>query len=133
MGFRVVVLTNQSVVGKGIIDERRLKEIHMVLFKQVEEAGGRIDRIYFCPHRPEDDCFCRKPKTGLFNKAASDLGINLIATYYIGDKESDIIAARSAGCMAAFGGEENTVPAVTPDIVARGLSEAVEKILITEQ
>ena len=131
-GFRVVVLTNQSPVARGIFNEENLKDIHDALFKRVEEAGGRIDRIYFCPHKPEDNCFCRKPKPGLFVKSKKDLGINLEETFYVGDEETDILAARAAGCKAAFVGKATGL-AATPDIFAENLYEAVVKILGMEK
>ena len=131
-GIRVVVLTNQSPVARGIIDEQQLKEIHKALFQRVEEAGGRIDRIYFCPHKPEDNCLCRKPKPGLFIKSKEDLGIDLKQTFYVGDEETDILAARAAGCKAAFVGKATGL-AATPDILAENLYDAVVKILGMER
>jgi len=131
-GFTVVVLTNQSPVARGIITEEKLKEIHEALFERVEEAHGRIDRIYFCPHKPEDDCPCRKPKPGPFIKCKEDLGINLEETFYVGNEETDIMAARAAGSKAAFIGKEVSL-ATRPDIVAENLYEAVVKILGIEK
>lgn len=131
-GFRVVVLTNQSPVARGIFNEEKLKEIHDALFERVEEAGARIDRIYFCPHKPEDNCICRKPKTGLFIRSKQDLGINLEETFYVGDEETDILAARAAGCKAAFVGKATGL-AATPDILAENLYEAVVKLLGMER
>jgi D-sedoheptulose 7-phosphate isomerase len=131
-GFRVVVLTNQSPVARGIFNEGKLKEIHDALFERVEEAGGRIDRIYFCPHKPEDNCLCRKPKPGLFIKCKEDLDINLEETFYVGDEETDILAARAAGCKAVFVGKATGL-AATPDILAENLHDAVVKILGMER
>jgi D-glycero-D-manno-heptose 1,7-bisphosphate phosphatase len=126
--YRVVVLTNQSPVGRGIIDEGKLREIHEALFKIVEDTGGRIDRFYFCPHKPTDNCPCRKPKPGLFFKSKHDLGIMLEKTYYVGDKDTDILAAQAAGCKSAFVGSDAAMGRKA-DIIANNLFEAVVKIL----
>lgn len=131
-GFRAVVLTNQSPLAKAIISEEKLKEIHDALFERVERAHGRIDRIYFCPHKPEDNCPCRKPKPGLFIKAKDDLGIKLEETFYVGNDETDIMAARAAGCKAAFVGKQVSFSA-RPDIAAENFYEAVVKILTLQR
>jgi D-glycero-D-manno-heptose 1,7-bisphosphate phosphatase len=68
------------------------------MIAQIEAAGGRVDGVWFCPHAPEDGCRCRKPQPGLLQQAARVLGLDLSRSYFIGDAESDVEAARAAGC-----------------------------------
>lgn len=96
--FLVVVLTNQSAVGRGLMTMEAVEEINRRMCGEVAAAGGRIDAVYCCPHLSEDGCSCRKPLPGLFLQAANDWGIELDASYCIGDKVSDMEAGRSAGC-----------------------------------
>ena len=97
MNFKVVIISNQSAVSRGLITIEKLLEIHEFLKKELLQNNAKIDGIYFCPHRPDDSCECRKPKPTLILKAAKDLGINLSESYMIGDRESDMIAAEKAG------------------------------------
>lgn len=105
--FKIVLITNQSGVARGLIREDKLLEIHNILKKLLADRGTRLDAIYYCPHHPEADladyrldCECRKPKPGLIFKAATDLKIELSESYMIGDKESDIEAGNRAGCKS---------------------------------
>lgn len=96
-GFRSVVISNQSGVARGLFSESTLAAIHAAMRAAVEQAGGKLAAIYYCPHRPEDDCDCRKPKPGLLRRAAAELGFALGGVPLIGDKESDMAAARAVG------------------------------------
>ena len=97
-GYTVVVASNQSGVGRGYFTLDTLAAIHGRLRREVEAAGGKIDGIFFCPHRPEDNCDCRKPKTGLFKQIAERYKVDLRGVPMIGDTARDIIAARAMGC-----------------------------------
>lgn len=113
-GFVIVVVTNQSVVGRGLVTMEDLDKIHDKLRSEMENRGCKIDAIYSCPHRPEQNCSCRKPEPGLFLKAAKDLKIDLASSWMIGDKEIDAEAARRAGCQSILlttnqGGLENAI------------------------
>jgi len=99
MGFGLVVITNQSGLARGFFDEVQLKRIHARLEQLLEREGVHLDGIYVCPHKPDDDCACRKPKLGLVRKAASELGFNLNDSIVIGDKACDIDMGRLAGAM----------------------------------
>ena len=103
-GFLVVVATNQSGVARGFLTERTLREIHDQLASILAREGARVDAFYYCPHHPSvgppeyrRDCPCRKPKPGLFLQAAKDLGIDLSASYGIGDSLRDAEAAKACG------------------------------------
>jgi histidinol-phosphate phosphatase family protein len=95
----IVIVTNQSVVGRGIIVRKTLDLIHERMIEEIVRAGGRIDGIFVCPHPPEAGCFCRKPEPGLLLNAAADLKIDLSKSILIGDSESDMIAARKIGVL----------------------------------
>ena len=104
-GLPVVVVTNQSGVARGYFPAGRVAEVHQRLDQLLAEEGARVDRYYFCPHHPEGtvpafrvECDCRKPRPGLVLRAACDLGIDLGASYLVGDKLSDLEAGAAAGC-----------------------------------
>jgi len=97
LGFVVIAITNQSAVGRGLISESELTVIHDYMISKIDERGGRIDAIYYCPHTPEDKCECRKPASGLFNKAASEFKIELKDCWFVGDNPTDQEAGERAG------------------------------------
>jgi histidinol-phosphate phosphatase family protein len=99
MGFDLVVLTNQSGVARGFFSEAILQEIHRRLEQLLAEAGVRLAGIYVCPHTPEDNCGCRKPKLGLMERAAKEVGFAAERSFVIGDKASDIEMGHSAGAI----------------------------------
>jgi D-glycero-D-manno-heptose 1,7-bisphosphate phosphatase len=96
-GYRLVVITNQSGVGRGLFPLERVHEMNARLYAMVEEAGARLEKIYFCPHAPEERCACRKPALGLLLQAASELIFDPALAVIIGDKESDMEFGRLAG------------------------------------
>ncbi len=96
-GYHVVIATNQSGIGRKLFDLDTLNAIHMKMKTQLSEFGGAIDAIFFCPHKPKDDCSCRKPKPGLYNDISERLRIPLNKVYCVGDKMTDIKAIQSAG------------------------------------
>ena len=97
-GYRVVVATNQSGVGRGYYDLEMLDCIHEKLMRELASVGGYIDEIFFCPHHPDAGCVCRKPKPGLLFRIQEKYQINLAETFFIGDLLPDIQAALAAGC-----------------------------------
>lgn len=101
-GFRIVVVTNQSGLGRGVLDIDALNRIHKEMHRQVVTAGGVIDAIFFCPHTPEDRCACRKPNPGLYLELAKRLGVSLTGVPAIGDRPSDIEAAKCAGAAPSL-------------------------------
>ena len=96
-GFTVVVASNQSGLARGLFDLKTLDAIHARMQAEVAKAGGRIDRIFYCPHGPEDGCDCRKPKAGLFTQISEHYQVALKGVPAIGDAGRDVAAAQSAG------------------------------------
>ncbi len=134
-GFGVVVITNQSGVARGLFSLDVLGQIHAKMQRAIEAHGGRLEGIYYCPHGPEDFCGCRKPKPGMFNQAAKDLGLNLAGIPAVGDSYRDLEAARSAGAspMLVQTGKGMRTLARYPDPnapVFSNLYEAVQHILL---
>jgi len=97
-GYRVVVISNQSGVGRGLLDLATLAKIHRKMTADIEAHGGRLAGIYYCPHTPDEGCDCRKPKAGLLYRMQSDMGLGSLENVpLIGDKESDLELARVVG------------------------------------
>jgi len=98
-GYNVVIATNQACISKRIINEEQLQAVHDHMSLLVQEAGGKIDHIAFCPHAPEEKCPCRKPETGLLDEIEERLGCSLKNSFFVGDKESDVLCAINYGCI----------------------------------
>jgi D-glycero-D-manno-heptose 1,7-bisphosphate phosphatase len=94
-GYRLIVVTNQSGIGRGYYREEDFQTLMRWMKERLLEEGVSIDAIYHCPHAPEEACSCRKPKSGMFEKALSEFDIDVSRSWMIGDKISDIQAARS--------------------------------------
>lgn len=133
--FRLVVITNQSGIARGIYNEEDLLAIHQELSRRLAQEGASVEAFYYCPHYPDGsvpaysvDCECRKPKPGMFRQASSDLGIPFSGSYMIGDTTRDVIAGLDAGAKGIILGEKRDG---CPDsaIVAGSLLEAAKFIL----
>ncbi len=129
-GYRLVVITNQSGVGRGMFPLERVHEMNARLTEMIEQAGARLDGIYFCPHAPEDHCTCRKPAPGLILRASSELGFDPGAAVMIGDKDSDIESGRRVGAMTVLiSAEKRTSRArIKADAVAADLVGAASAV-----
>jgi D-glycero-D-manno-heptose 1,7-bisphosphate phosphatase len=130
LGFRLVVITNQSGIARGFLSLATLEQIHERLRQMLKGAGVTLEGIYFCPHEPADECDCRKPKLGLMRQAAKELGFEMSKAIVIGDKDSDIEFGRRAGALTFRIGKPESRPASSakPDYVVEGLLEAAEII-----
>ena len=96
-GFKVVVITNQSGIARGLFDLETLSAIHAKMQRMLTDVGGKIEAIYFCPHGPQDECACRKPKAGLFEQFAADKQVDLNNLYSVGDSYRDLEASLAVG------------------------------------
>ena len=96
-GYRVVVITNQSGVARGLFTLEELHQIHSKMHQQLAEVGGNIEAVFFCPHSQKDECNCRKPRAGMFHDVANRLGMSLTGVPAIGDSLRDLQAALASG------------------------------------
>ncbi len=101
-GHQVVVATNQSGIARGLYDEKTLAAIHAKMQRMLAQVGGHLDGIFYCPHHPDDQCDCRKPKPGLMHQVASVLQTDFSDALMVGDAERDIDCAHAAGCPAVL-------------------------------
>ena len=129
-GYRLVVITNQSGVGRGLFPIERVYAMNARLERMVAEAGPRLEHIYFFPHAPDAGCDCRKPALKLMTRAAAELGFDPASAIVIGDKESDVEFGRRAGAVTMLIGkpEWRLVPSTTPDYVVENLQQAADII-----
>jgi histidinol-phosphate phosphatase family protein len=97
-GFKVIITTNQSGVARGYFSEETLGRIHEKMKAELASEGAHVDGIYYCPHHPDDNCECRKPKPALVFQAARDLDIDLKHSFVVGDLQKDIDLGKAAGC-----------------------------------
>jgi len=134
----VIVVTNQSGVGRGYFPEQLVRDVHDRMSAELLQCGARLDGVYYCPHVSSDECECRKPKTGMLEQAARELGLDLHKSFVVGDRHSDVEVAHCAGSRSilvrtGFGEGELAWRAKTwarqPEFVAADLPEAVEWIL----
>jgi histidinol-phosphate phosphatase family protein len=115
-GHRLLVVTNQSAIGRGLTSAAAVADIHDRLARAVALRGGRIDSFLVCPHRPDQRCPCRKPAPGLFRRAEARWAVDLTTAFMIGDHASDMEAARSAGARGILVLSGRTRAADAPDV-----------------
>ena len=134
----VIVVTNQSGVARDIFPESLVHQVHQKMIAELSAGGARVDAIYFCPHKTEDACECRKPNPGLLERAAGDHALDLSASWVVGDRYADLEMGYAAGArgilvMTGYGRGEyelhRTRWARQPDGLAENLTEAVRRIL----
>jgi D-glycero-D-manno-heptose 1,7-bisphosphate phosphatase len=97
LGYKVIIITNQSGIARGYYTEKDYQKLTQWMLRKFNEKNIKILDIFHCPHGPDSTCFCRKPKPGMFLEAKSKYNINMKKSWMIGDKETDILAANSAG------------------------------------
>lgn len=133
LGLGLVVITNQSGIGRGFFDETRLREVHEQMTSLLAKDGVVLDGIYFCPHSPSEKCDCRKPKTALVRRAEREIGFDAAEGFVIGDKECDIrlgkqVEATTLLVRTGYGRSTETDRALQPDSVVNNLEEAATVI-----
>jgi histidinol-phosphate phosphatase family protein len=133
LGLGLVVITNQSALGRGNLDQAGLEAVHQRLRSLLASEGIQLSGIYVCPHTPEDGCFCRKPRPGLLKSAARQLGVSPANSFVIGDKASDIECGRGVGATTilvrtGYGAQVAKEGTATPDYTVNGLVEAADVI-----
>jgi D-glycero-D-manno-heptose 1,7-bisphosphate phosphatase len=136
-GVRVFVITNQAIINRGLVSPDSVDFLNRRMVQEIEKHGGRVEAVAYCPHRPDEECFCRKPQPGLISSLALHHGVDLGQAVTIGDALSDIEAGLAAGCRAILvltgRGRDQLARAVSLGHsnfhVATDLSEAAEQLL----
>ncbi len=135
-GYLIFVISNQSGIARGFIKEEDLRQIHDNMVAALTTQGVRLNGIYYCPHHPDEQCSCRKPLPKMVLDAAEIHNVDLAASYFIGDRTTDIETGRNAGChtilvLTGAGAETQTQlsPDLKPDFIAKDLSEAASWIM----
>ena len=117
-GYRVIIVSNQAGIGRGLMTDSDLQQIHARMRAEIEEAGGRIEAVYYCPHDWDEGCACRKPRPGLLLQAQRDFSLDLTRTLFIGDDERDARAADAAGCPSALVTDERSLLDIVRGVVS---------------
>ena len=135
-GFTLAIASNQSGIARGLFDQDALDAMHAKMLGLINAAGGHIGRVVICPHGPDDDCACRKPRPGMLEEAARRHGLSLSSCVVVGDKRDDLKAAKAAGGRAVLvltgkGRAEVGNQGMPPeaDAVLEGLSDAADWIM----
>ncbi len=134
-GFRVVIATNQSGIARGLFDMATLNAIHDKMHRALAQIGGRIDAMFYCPHAADDNCTCRKPKTGMMEDIARRFSVDLSEVYAVGDSLRDLQAFHDAGCkpilVRSGKGEETLTLGNLPKgtLIFADLAEATQHIV----
>lgn len=137
-GYKIYIISNQAGIAKGYFTLDDLKSVTKKMLKRIEDSGGKIAGVFYCPHRGEDNCDCRKPKAGLFRKALGKKKTVLRDTFFIGDKIADVQAGHAAGLesILVLCGKESLENKGhwrdKPDYIKRDLLDAVNWILKTK-
>ena len=97
-GYRLIVISNQSGIGRGYFGVQEVEQLHAYMNHVLQEHHAEVDAFYYCPHIEQDMCSCRKPRTGLIDRAVEEWNIDLSRSYMVGDREADVMTAVNAGC-----------------------------------
>lgn len=136
IGYELIVITNQSGISRGFFSIEDLDNIHNKLIAELEQTGISLLDIYYCPHLPEENCECRKPKLKNVQKAIDDYDLDINNSWFIGDSEKDIITGQNASCKTMLvlsgvrGITEKTINSwsIKPDFISKDLLEAAKII-----
>jgi len=137
-GFHLILITNQSVIGRGMVAPEVLADMHRRMQQAIAAAGGKLFDIFYCPHHPDEGCDCRKPEPGMIFMAKARYGIDLLRSMMIGDNVKDVACGQNAGCGATIlvrtgsGAQAEKALAqkqMTPTAVAEDLQAAAQLIL----
>jgi len=131
--FRVIVVSNQRCVAKGLLTAGDLDSIHQRMCSELGALGAQVDGVYYCPHEEQPPCNCRKPEPGMLFAAAGDHQLDLNSSWMIGDSEKDVEAGRRAGCRTARISRIGLREKGKSDVLARSLLDATRQILRSEE
>lgn len=132
MEFLLIVVTNQSLINRGLLSVEDFHRINQPINEELRRYEKSLDGLYFCPHLQEENCECRKPKIGMLLRAREEMGIDLAQSWVIGDKTSDVKMGKDAGCrtilvLTGYGGRDYSFK-VSPDFTEKDLYDAALRI-----
>ncbi len=131
--FIFIIVSNQSGIARGFCTKENIENFNNKLLNELNKNNIHISKTYFCPHHPDDNCECRKPKLGMINKAVKEFNLDLKNSYFIGDKTSDIKCGENAGCKTILvktgSAGKDRLYEVKPNFIAENLFEAAKIIL----
>ena len=133
-GFHIVLITNQSVIARGMTTIEELESMHNNMKGEIEEYGGKIEKIYYCPHHPDEGCDCRKPKPGMLLRAIKENNIDPTKSFMVGDRMMDVEVGKKVGCKTVIipserGQREMMESSIKPDYVAKDLLDTSKWII----
>ena len=131
-GFVVIIVTNQSAIGRGWLTPEGLERIHEKMRRELKRYGASVDAVYVCPHHPDDGCACRKPSGDMLLQASQTLGVSLGDSYLVGDRLQDVLTGKRTGCttiLVRSGHAPERAEGVQPDHTSADLARAVAWIL----
>ena len=133
-GFHIVLITNQSVIARGMVTVEGLELIHNNMKMEIEKYGGKIEKIYYCPHHPDEGCDCRKPKPGMLLRAIKENNIDPTKSFMVGDRMMDVEVGKKVGCKTVIipselGQREMRESSIKPDYVTKDLLDTSKWII----
>lgn len=133
-GFKFFIITNQSGINRGFYKEEHMHEFNNHLINELKKHNIKIEKVYFCPHTPEENCDCRKPNIKFIKEAEKEFNISLKDSFVIGDHDYDIKMGKDAGCKSIYlltghGEKHKKELKIKPDFIANNMLEAVKWIL----
>jgi histidinol-phosphate phosphatase family protein len=128
-GFALVLVSNQSGIGRGLITHAEAEQVHQAVVTRLAEHGVRLDAVFYCPHSPTDECRCRKPSPEMFLRAARELKLDLAESFMVGDKPSDVEAGRRAGCRTILLTADPAANECRPEKVAGDWTQVLRYVL----
>jgi D-glycero-D-manno-heptose 1,7-bisphosphate phosphatase len=133
-GFTLVLISNQSGIGRGMITPEQAEQVHQAVVTRLLEFGVRLDAAFYCPHIPEENCRCRKPSPEMILRAALELHLDRAHSFMVGDKACDVEAGKRAGCRTILLHSGTAPPFCEPrpDVVARDWTEVLRYLLNTQ-
>ncbi len=129
-GYSIILITNQAGISEGLLDEKEFNRLNAEVIELLETSGIKVLKTYMCPHGPNDECECRKPKPTMLLRAAKEFNLDLPSTYMVGEHHSDVLAGKNAGTKTIFVSTANRHDeAPEADYQAQNLTEAVDIII----
>ena len=126
--YQIFIVTNQIGIAKGQLSDEQFHEINNEILNRLSPSGIKIEKTYYCPHAVEDNCDCRKPKTGMIKQAMANYEIDLPNSYVIGERETDVQLGKNVGAKTILVNRSSVTMNTKPDYIVKDLKEAMDQI-----